>query len=70
MAIGTKGWGPKGGMPAVWIVRFTEALLSDDVYTMRIEGVPEKIFGVAKTVADCFRHRRAIGQSIALEGLR
>lgn len=70
MAIGTKDWGPKGGMPAVRIVRFTEALLSDDVHTMRIEGVPVKIFGVAKTVADCFRHRRTIGQSIALEGLR
>ena len=70
MAIGTKDWGPKGGMPAVRIVRFTEALLSDDVHTMRIEGVPVKIFGVAKTVADCFRHRRTIRQSIALEGLR
>ena len=70
MAIGTKDWGPKGGIPAVRIVRFTEALLSDDVDTMRIEGVPVKIFGIAKTVADCFRHRRTIGQSVALEGLR
>ena len=70
MAIGTKDWGPKGGMPAVRIVRFTEVFLSDDVRTERIGGVPVKIFGVAKTVADCFRHRRTIGQSIALEGLR
>lgn len=70
IAIGTKDWGTKGGMPAVRIVRFTETPLSDDVHTMRIEGVPVKIFGVAKTVADCFRHRRTIGQSVALEGLR
>ncbi|MCY4597215.1 MAG: type IV toxin-antitoxin system AbiEi family antitoxin domain-containing protein [Bryobacterales bacterium] len=70
MAISTKSWGPKGGMPAVRIVRFTEAFLAEAVVTERIEGVPVKIFGVAKTIADCFRHRRTVGQAVALEGLR
>lgn len=36
----------------------------------RIEGVPVCIFGVAKTIADCFRYRRTVGQSIVLEGLQ
>lgn len=70
MAVGTKDWGPNGGTPAVRIVRFTNAFLSNDVTTERIEGVPVKIFGVAKTIADCFRHRRTVGQSVALEGLQ
>ena len=70
MAIGTKDWAPKGGSPPIHIVRFTDALLTDDVITVRIEGVPVKIFGVAKTIADCFRHRRTVGQSVALEGLQ
>lgn len=70
MAIGTKDWAPKEGTPPVRIVRFTETLLEDDVITERIEGVPVKIFGVAKTIADCFRHRRTVGQSVALEGLQ
>ncbi len=70
MAISTKSWGPKGGMPAVRIVRFTEAFLAEAVVTERIEGVPVKIFGVAKTIADCFRHRRTVGQAVALEGLQ
>lgn len=70
MAISTKSWGPKGGVPAVQIVRFTEAFLEESVITERIEGVPVKIFGVAKTIADCFRHRRTVGQSVALEGLQ
>ena len=70
MAIGTKDWAPKEGTPPIRIVRFTEALLKDDVITVRIEGVPVKIFGVAKTIADCFRHRRTVGQAVALEGLQ
>ena len=29
-----------------------------------------KVFGVAKTVADCFRHRSKIGLTVAIEGLQ
>ena len=70
MAIGTKGWMPKEGRSAMRIVRFTDGLLADDVITVQIENVPVKVFGVAKTVADCFRHRRTVGQTVALEGLQ
>ena len=70
MAIGKKDWAPKDGRPPIHIVRFTDALLSDDIIKVQIEGVPVKIFGVAKTIADCFRHRRTVGQSVALEGLQ
>lgn len=56
MAIGTKDWEPKTDTPPIRTVRFTEALLSDDILTEYIEGVPVKVFGVAKTIADCFRH--------------
>ena len=70
MAIGTRDWMPKEGKPAMRIVRFTDALLTDDVFTVHIENVPVKVFGVAKTIADCFRHRRKVGQRVALEGLQ
>ena len=70
MAIGTKSWMPKQGNPRLRIVRYTDAFLSDDVLTVRIEKVPVKVFSVAKTVADSFRHRRSIGHSVALEGLQ
>ena len=68
MAIGTKDWMPKEGRPAMRIVRFTDALLADEVLTVHIENVPVKVFGVAKTIADCYRHRRKVGQTVALEG--
>ena len=70
MAIGNKDWAPKpDGLP-VRVVRFAASLLAESVETHVIEGVPVKVFGVAKTVADCFRHRNKIGQSVAIEGLQ
>lgn len=70
MAIGRRDWAPKpDGMP-IRVVRFADSLLSEEVETHVIEGVPVKVFGVAKTVADCFRHRSKIGQSVAIEGLQ
>jgi len=70
MAIGRKDWAPKpDGMP-IRVVRFADSLLCESVETHRIEGVPVRVFGVAKTIADCFRHRGKIGQSVAIEGLQ
>ena len=70
MAVGVKDWAPRESTPPIRIVRFTEAFLADGVVVERIEGVTVSVFGVAKTIADCFRHRRTVGQSVALEGLQ
>lgn len=70
MAIGLKDWAPQRNGAPIRIVRFTDGLLIEGVETHAIEGVPVKVFGVAKTVADCFRHRGKVGLSVALEGLR
>lgn len=70
LAIGKNDWSPKDDETALRIVRFTDNLLKEDVETTSIEGVPVRVFGVAKTIADCFRHRRSVGQSVALEGLQ
>jgi predicted transcriptional regulator of viral defense system len=51
-------------------VRFTDSLLREGIETHVLEGVSVKVFGVAKTVADCFRHRGKVGQSVAIEGLQ
>ena len=69
MAIGTKDWAPKDTNRTMRIVRFAHSLLMTSVETVYIERVPVKIFGVAKTIADCFRHRRSVGQNVALGGL-
>ena len=70
LSIGNRDWAPKPDRMPIRIVRFTQTLLSEGVEIHTIEGVPVKIFGVAKTIADCFRYRNKIGLSVAIEGLQ
>jgi predicted transcriptional regulator of viral defense system len=70
IAIGQKDWGPKIDGAPVRLVRFTDRLLTEGVESHTVEGVPVKVFGVAKTIADCFRYRNKIGLSVAIEGLQ
>lgn len=70
LAVGQKDWSPKPEGTPIRLVRFTDRLLTEGVETHPVEGVPVKIFGVAKTIADCFRYRNKIGLSVAIEGLQ
>ena len=70
LAIGKRDWEPKLDGTPIRIVRFTDKLLAEGVETHLIEAVPVKVFGAARTVADCFRHRSKVGLSVAIEGLQ
>ena len=70
LAIGQKDWPPKPDGTPIRIVRFTERLLKESVETHVVEGVPVKVFGIVKTITDCFRYRNKIGLSVAIEGLQ
>jgi len=70
LAIGHKDWSPKPDGTPFRLVRFTDRLLNESVEIHSIEGVPVKVFGIAKTVADCFRYRNKIGLPVAIEGLQ
>ena len=70
MAIGTKDWAPQRDGTPIRIVRFTDSLLREGFETHVIEGVAVKVFGAARTVADCFRHRGKVGLPVAIEGLQ
>lgn len=52
------------------IVRATGEALTAGIELIRVEGVDVPIYGVAKTVADCFKHRRHVGEDVAIEALR
>ncbi|MGC9971603.1 MAG: AbiEi antitoxin N-terminal domain-containing protein [Bryobacteraceae bacterium] len=70
IAVGVKAHRPTIGWPAVHVVRFSGAALTDGVENHKIEGVPVRVYGIAKTVADCFKYRRKIGIDVAIEALR
>lgn len=52
------------------IVRATGEALTAAIEQVMVEGVPVPIYSVAKTVADCFKHRRHVGEDVAVEALR
>ncbi len=70
IAIHVKSRRPKATWPPLRIVRFSGQALSEGVEEHVIEGVPVRVYGVAKTLADCFKYRNKIGVDVAIEALR
>ena len=70
IAIHVKSRRPQVTWPPLRIVRSSGPALSEGVEEHVIEGVPVRVYGVAKTVADCFKYRNKIGVDVAIEALR
>jgi len=62
---------PRIDYPPITIVRssLTEAF-TDGVETHELNGVSVRITSPARTIADCFKHRKKLGLELCLEGLR
>jgi predicted transcriptional regulator of viral defense system len=56
--------------PPLRVVRYTGAALTEGVGSHRLKGRTVRVYGVAKTLADCFKYRHKIGLDVALEALR
>jgi predicted transcriptional regulator of viral defense system len=52
------------------VVRFSGAAFTEGTETHRIEGESVRVYSVAKTLADLFKHRNKVGLEVALEALR
>jgi predicted transcriptional regulator of viral defense system len=70
LAIDRRSRQPTLEYPPLRIVRFSGAALTAGIVTYRLEGQTVRIYGVAKTLADCFKYRNKIGLDVALEALR
>ena len=70
MALDRRAWRPRLAYPPLRIVRYTGEALTAGVETHRMEGRPVKVYGLAKTIADCFKYRNKIGLDVTLEALR
>ena len=56
--------------PPLRVLRYTGAALTEGIGLHRMEGRRVRVYGVAKTLADCFKYRHKIGLDVALEALR
>lgn len=60
---------PRLGEPPLRIVRIAPDVFGLGVEEHRVEGQAVRVYGVARTIADCFRFRNKVGLDVALEAL-
>lgn len=60
---------PTLASPPIRVVRISPTLFELGVETHRIQGQGVRVYGVARTIADCFRFRNTVGLDVALEAL-
>lgn len=70
IAIENKARAPVSNETPLRVVRFSGQALQSGIETHVIDGVPARIYSLAKTIADCFKYRNKIGQDVAVEALR
>jgi predicted transcriptional regulator of viral defense system len=61
---------PRLDHPPLHVVRFSGGAYAEGVEDARVEGVGLRVYGVAKTLADCFKLRNTVGLDVALEALK
>ena len=61
---------PRLEYPPIRMVQFTGEAYTQGIETHECDGVKLHVYSVAKTVADCFKHRNKIGMDVALEALK
>ncbi len=61
---------PRIDYPPIKMVQMSGDVYASGVETYVLEGVTVRVFSVAKTVADCFKHRSKVGLDVALEALK
>lgn len=61
---------PAMDYPSLRIARLRGAAYAEGIETVIEHGSPIRVYGIAKTVADCFKFRHKIGLDVALEALK
>lgn len=61
---------PRIAYPPIKMVQMSGEVYENGVETHVLQGVTVRVFSVAKTVADCFKHRSKVGLDVAIEALK
>lgn len=61
---------PKIAWPPVRMVQFTADAYSEGIEVVERDRIKLRVYCMAKTIADCFKHRNKIGLDVALEALK
>lgn len=61
---------PQVDYPPIKMIQMGGDAFTAGVETVERDGITMHVYSVAKTVADCFKHRNKIGLDVALEALK
>ncbi|MDP2828047.1 MAG: type IV toxin-antitoxin system AbiEi family antitoxin domain-containing protein [Sulfuricellaceae bacterium] len=61
---------PRIDYPPVKMIQFSGEAYAQGIEVHERDQVTLRVYGIAKTIADCFKHRNKIGLDVALEALK
>lgn len=61
---------PRIDTPPVRIFKFSGPAFTEGVEEHAVDAIPIRVYGPAKTIADCFKFRNKVGTDVAIEALR
>ena len=61
---------PRLEHPPVRVFWFTGQAFSEGIEARELDGITVRVYGAAKTVADCFKYRNKLGLDTAIESLK
>lgn len=70
LALPNKARAPKIDYPPTRIVWYSGAAFAKGVEQHQASGQLIRVYGIAKTIADCFKYRNKIGVDVGIEALR
>lgn len=56
--------------PPVRVYPFDPATFNEGIEVSKVDGISLRVYGVARTLVDCFKYRNKLGLNIAVEALR
>ncbi|MHB8166686.1 MAG: type IV toxin-antitoxin system AbiEi family antitoxin domain-containing protein [Sulfuricella sp.] len=61
---------PRIDYPPIKMIQFSGEAYAQGIEVHERDHVTLRVYGIAKTIADCFKHRNKIGLDVALEALK
>lgn len=61
---------PQIDYPPIKMIQASDLAYSEGIEVHKHNQIPLRIYSVAKTIADCFKHRNKIGIDVAIEALK
>jgi predicted transcriptional regulator of viral defense system len=61
---------PRLDYPPIRMIQFTGDAYSEGIEIIQCDQINLRVYNIAKTLVDCFKHRNKIGLDVALEALK